>query len=61
MELVRRHGDPARQRHSVQVEVNRKLYMNEQTLELNEGFDRLKADLRRLAETLLALDPRRDL
>jgi N-formylglutamate deformylase len=61
VELVRRHGDPARHRHSVQVEVNRRLYMDEKTLELNAGFDKLKADLRKLIDMLLALDPRRNL
>ena len=61
VELVRRHGDPARQRHSVQVEVNRKLYMDEETLALNAGFEALKANLERLVDMLLALDPRRDL
>ena len=59
VELVRRYGDPARQRHGIQVEVNRKLYMDEATLALHEGFDKLRADLRRLVEQLLATDPRR--
>ena len=58
VELVRRHGDPARQRHSIQVEINRKLYMNEQTLQIHEGFDRLKAHLRCMIDWLLAIDPR---
>jgi hypothetical protein len=35
VELVRRHADPARQRHSVQLEINRRLYMDEQTLALS--------------------------
>ena len=35
VELVRRYGDPARHRHSIQVEINRRLYMDEQTLELH--------------------------
>jgi N-formylglutamate deformylase len=61
VELVRRYGEPARQRHSVQVEVNRKLYMDEKTLELSAECDGLKANLRTLVEMLLALDPRRDL
>jgi N-formylglutamate deformylase len=61
VELVRRYGNPERQRHSVQVEVNRKLYMDEKTLELNAAFVGLKANLRTLVEMLLALDPRRDL
>jgi N-formylglutamate deformylase len=59
VELVRRHGDPARQRHSIQVEINRRLYMDEQTLEPHEGFEPLKRDLRSLVELLLATDPRR--
>jgi N-formylglutamate deformylase len=58
VELVRRYGDPARHRHSLQIEVNRKLYMDEGTLELNEGFAPLKRDLRSLVERLLQLDPR---
>jgi N-formylglutamate deformylase len=58
VELVRRYGDPARHRHSLQIEVNRKLYMDEQTLETNDGFQSLKRDLRTLVERLLRLDPR---
>lgn len=60
VELVRRYGRPAQQRHSIQVEINRKLYMNEQTLAIEQaGFDRLRTDLRALVEQLLATDPRR--
>jgi N-formylglutamate amidohydrolase len=41
VELIARYGDPARGRHSLQLEINRRLYMNEDTLGRNEGFDRL--------------------
>jgi N-formylglutamate deformylase len=58
VELVRRHSDPARQRHSIQVEINRKLYMNEQTLEITEGFVSLQTSLRSLVALLLQTDPR---
>ena len=59
VELVRRYGNPAQHRHSIQVEINRKLYMDERTLDiLPAGFDRLRADLRALVESLLATDPR---
>lgn len=58
VELVRRYGDPAQQRHSLQLEVNRKLYMDEKTLEIMAGFAKLQADLRSLVEKLLATDPR---
>lgn len=58
VELVRRYGDPARHRHSIQLEINRRLYMNESTLELHEGYEPLKRDLRALVEALLVLDAR---
>lgn len=58
VELVRRYGDPARQRHSVQLEINRKLYMDEQTLELLPEAERLRGHLRSLVDLLLATDPR---
>ena len=61
VELVRRYGDPAHHRHSIQVEINRKLYMEERTLEVGPGFESLKQDLRSLTEMLLRTDPRRDL
>lgn len=59
VELVRRHGRPAGQRHSIQVEVNRKLYMDEATLALDEaGAARLRQDLQSMVAMLLATDPR---
>jgi N-formylglutamate deformylase len=61
VELVRRYGNPAAHRHSLQLEINRKLYMDERTLELHDGFDPLKRSLRSLVELLLRTDPRRDL
>jgi N-formylglutamate deformylase len=59
VELVRRYGDPQAQRHSIQVEINRKLYMDEQTLQPHGGFETLHGHLRRLVERLLATDPRK--
>ena len=58
VELVRRYSDPANHRHSLQVEINRKLYMDEQTLAMHPGADALKASLRALVEMLMAVDPR---
>ncbi|MDB5940916.1 MAG: N-formylglutamate amidohydrolase [Ramlibacter sp.] len=59
VELVRRYGAPARHRHSIQVEINRKLYMDEQTLEIDPpGMARLQQALKTLIERLLAVDPR---
>ncbi len=57
VELVRRHADPAHQRHSVQLEINRRLYMDEQTLALSGGFGALQASLQSLVALLLATDP----
>lgn len=51
-ELVRRHGDPAAGRHSLQVEINRALYMNAQDLRRHEGFARLRRDLEHLTARL---------
>ena len=59
VELVRRHSDPANHRHSIQIEINRKLYMNEDTLAPSTGFGALRANLRSLVSLLLATDPRR--
>jgi N-formylglutamate deformylase len=58
VELVRRYGRPAEHRHSIQLEINRRLYMNEQTLEMQEGFAPLQAHLQRLVQWLLRHDPR---
>jgi N-formylglutamate deformylase len=58
VELVRRYGDPARNRHGIQVEVNRRLYMDEQTLEPTAGFDKLRSDLKAMVTMLLETDPR---
>ncbi|MNV10518.1 N-formylglutamate amidohydrolase [compost metagenome] len=59
VELVRRYGNPAQHRHSIQVEINRKLYMDERTLaQVPEGMARLQADLKTLVSKLLAHDPR---
>jgi N-formylglutamate amidohydrolase len=45
VELVRRFGQPQLGRHSLQIEVNRRLYMNEETLVPSDGFAQLKRDL----------------
>ena len=52
VELVRKHGRPAEQRHSLQIEINRKLYMNETTLEMTAGFAVLQANLNRLLQSV---------
>lgn len=44
-ELVRRHSDPAAGRNSLQIELNRALYLDPETFGRSAGFDRLKADI----------------
>jgi N-formylglutamate deformylase len=48
VELVRAYSDPAAGRHSLQIEINRAIYMDEVRCERNEGFEPLRADLGRL-------------
>ena len=48
VELVRAHADPAGGRHSLQLEVNKRLYMDEATLARHAGFDTLQAHLMEL-------------
>src|SRR5439155_19101242 len=43
VELVRKHGRPAERRHSLQLEINRRLYMDEVSLARNAGFGALQA------------------
>lgn len=52
VELVRLHGRPAEHRHSLQIEINRRLYLDEITLTKNAGYERLRANLRRLLVAL---------
>ncbi len=46
------HGRPALGVHALQVEINRSLYMDERTLARTAGFDRVRADMTRLAAAL---------
>jgi N-formylglutamate deformylase len=52
VEIVRRHGRPAQRRHSLQIELNRRLYMDEESLEPHAGYPKLEEDLRRLVEAI---------
>lgn len=48
-EIVRRYGDPASGRHSLQIELRRDLFMNEALWVRNEGFVRVQAAMSDLA------------
>ncbi len=62
--ITEHYGNPAANRHALQIEVNRALYMNEVTLAKSAAFQRVADDLarvvKRLAElTATDLSPRR--
>jgi N-formylglutamate amidohydrolase len=50
--LLARFGQPARHRHSLQIELNRALYMNEKTGQKSARFVRLQNDLSDLTTAL---------
>jgi N-formylglutamate amidohydrolase len=52
VELVRAFSDPAAGRHSLQVEVNRRLYMDERTGEKTPGYARLARDIERMVKAV---------
>lgn len=47
-ELISAYADPAAGRHSIQIEINRGLYVDEISLKKHDGFDALRADMTRL-------------
>src|SRR5688572_26149384 len=51
-ELIARHGNPAHSIDSIQVEINKKLFMDTKTFRKTPGFDKVKADLDRLLQVL---------
>jgi N-formylglutamate deformylase len=52
VELVRAYANPAQGRHSLQLEVNKRLYMDGQTLQKHAGFDQLQTHLQGLLRAL---------
>jgi len=53
VELVRAYANPAAGRHSLQLEVNKRLYMDEATRTKNSGFVSLQKDLALLVDAVL--------
>ena len=54
VELVRAYSDPQAGRHSLQIEINKRLYMDEKTLQKSAGFGKLQADLESLLKEIRA-------
>jgi N-formylglutamate amidohydrolase len=52
VELVRAYSDPAQGRHSLQLEVNKRLYMHGSTGDRHAGFDALQAHLMALLQRI---------
>lgn len=53
VELVRAYSNPAARRHSLQLEVNKRLYMDERTREKNAGYRQVQEDLMALIQSLI--------
>ena len=54
--IARTYGRPQHGIHALQVEISRHLYMNEVTLEKNDGFNAMRQLIDRLALTLIGYD-----
>lgn len=54
VELVRAYSDPRAGRHSLQIELNKRLYMHEATLQKSADFGELQRNLHALLEALAA-------
>ncbi|MBU77647.1 MAG: N-formylglutamate amidohydrolase [Pseudoalteromonadaceae bacterium] len=50
--LVSHYADIAANRHSVQIEINRALYMHEQRFEMNDNYQHFKSDTAYVAQQL---------
>ncbi|QPC85472.1 N-formylglutamate amidohydrolase [Mesorhizobium sp. NBSH29] len=53
--ITEHYGRPAKGLHTLQIEVNRGLYMNERTFQKTPGFEALAQDLQRFCADLMAL------
>jgi N-formylglutamate deformylase len=52
VEIVRRSADPARGRHSIQIEINKALYWDEHSNKRNSNFNILKSDIDKLVSDI---------
>ncbi len=50
VELIRRYADPATGRHSIQIEINKALYWDEDANRKSRNFNILKADIEKLVQ-----------
>ncbi len=52
VELVRAYSNPGAGRHSLQIEISKRLYMDESTLQRNQGFQALRSSLAELLKEI---------
>ena len=53
-EIIHRYGKPGHGRHSVQVEINRALYLDETCYEKSAGFEALRSDLMAMTKAIIS-------
>lgn len=53
VEIVRRYANPAQNRHSLQIELRRSLYMDEQTRQKTPGFAHTRQNMTRLISQII--------
>ncbi len=52
------YGKPKTGRHTLQIEINRTLYMNELAISRGDGFEPLREGLNKLIETISCINPK---
>jgi N-formylglutamate deformylase len=55
--ITEHYGSPAAGLHSIQIEINRALYMDERRYERSAGFSRLAGHVMMLADRLATIPP----
>jgi N-formylglutamate amidohydrolase len=55
---TKHYGKPETGFHTLQIEINRALYMNEMKITHNDGFEKLKENINHLMEVLTTIDPK---
>ncbi|MGL1919674.1 MAG: N-formylglutamate amidohydrolase [Hyphomicrobiales bacterium] len=55
--ITRKYQSPQLGLHSVQIEINRGLYMDEQTIQKSENFKNLQTDLVNLSQNIIDIKP----
>ena len=53
--ITEHYGRPLKGLHAMQIEINRSLYMDENTLEKHQGFDQLQQDIGAMIDHLIPL------